>query len=241
MMDDLIPQAPTSRQCDSCGNVYELTPKYFPRLPGTQATFQATCKKCKKEKKRRKKLDSLEGKAVDAFVGRVISGGASVPHTAELLESLMNYFGGVNGFASMAMKQYWDSDPGSRMRSSMLEMVVRLATKNTEQGGARKPIQLYTEDELEKEINKRLEQAVLTYGGKRYINAPEEIHPAIGDPAANGPEHIVLPEGRTEDLAGRIEREAHRSLEAIQANAEAVGVPSVSGERDAGDRRKSKR
>ncbi len=221
----------TTRQCDTCGKVYDLTPKFFPRTPGTQANFQATCKRCKKVIARKKKLDRMEGAAVDTFIGRVISGGNNVPHTAELLESMMHYFGGVNGFASMAMKQYWDSPPGSRMRSSLLEMIVRLAAKNTEQGGARKPIQLYTEDELETEIDKRLEQAVLTYGGKRYLNAPsEEIPAAIGDPTANGPEHQFIPAGRTEGLAGRIEREAHRSLEALQADAAAVGVSPVPGQ-----------
>lgn len=228
-----------SRQCEKCSKVYDLTPKYFPRVPGTQSTFQLVCKKCKKEIARRKQLDKLESQAVDAFVGRVVSGGANVPHTAELLESLMNYFGGVNGFAGMAMKQYWDSPPGSRMRSSILEMIVKLASKNTEQGGARKPIQLYSEDELEQEINKRLEHAVLTFGGKRYINAPQEEPITATSPLADGPEHVVLPEGRTQDLASRIEREAHRSLEAIQAHAAAERVPQMLGERDAGDRGKS--
>ena len=218
-------EAPKSRQCDKCGNVYDMTNKHFPRVPGTQNTFQTTCRKCKAEIRRRKKLDKVERCAVDVYIGRVLSGGANVPHTAEMLESIMHYFGGVNGFASMAMKQYWDSAPGSRMRSSLLEMVVRLATKNTEQGGAKKPIQLYSEEELENEINKRLEQAVLTYGGKRYLNAPQEETAPAGLPIANGPEHIVLPEGRTEDLAVRVEREAHRSLEAIQAHAASEGVP----------------
>jgi hypothetical protein len=227
-----LPQLPkaSTRQCDTCGKVHDLTPKHFPRVPGTQTAFQATCKRCKKVIARKKKLDRMEGSAVDTFIGRVISGGNNVPHTAELLESIMHYFGGVNGFASMAMKQYWDSPPGSRMRSSLLEMVVRLASKNTEQGGARKPIQLYTEDELETEIDKRLEQAVLTYGGRRYLNAPSEEVATIGDPTANGPEHQLVPEGRTESLAGRIEREAHRSLEALQAHAAAVGVPPEPGQ-----------
>jgi hypothetical protein len=234
-------QKPESRQCDVCSKVYDLTPKFFPRVPGTQQAYQTTCRKCKKAIARRKKLDGIETAAVDSFVTRVVSGGVNVPHTAELLESLMNYFGGVNGFASMAMKQYWDSPPGSRMRSGLLEMVVKLASKNTEQGGARKPIQLYSEDELEEEINKRLEHAVLTYGGKRYINAPKEEasanSPAL--PLANGPEHVVLPEGRTQDIASGIEREANRSLEAIQAHAAAERVPSMLGKRNAGNRRKS--
>lgn len=229
----------SSRQCEKCSKVFDLTPKYFPRVPGTQNTFQLVCKKCKKEIARRKKLDKIEGAAVDDFVSRVISGGANVPHTAELLESLMNFFGGVNGFAGMAMKQYWDSPPGSRGRSAILEMVVRLAGKNTEQGGARKPIQLYSEDELEQEINKRLENAVLTYGGKRYLNAPKEEPLSAAAPIADGPEHVVLPEGRAEDLAGRIEREANRSLEAIQAHAAAELIPQELSERDAGNRRQS--
>lgn len=242
-MSDQAPEQPDVqyRKCEACSSILPLTPKNWSRSPGTQHTYRHTCKPCERKKKQQKKMARLESAAVETYLSRVVSGGAKVPHTAEMLESLMHYFGGVNGFASMAMKQYWDAAPGSRIRSSVLEMVVRLATKNTEQGGARKPIQLYTEDELEHEINQRLEQAVLTYGGKRYINAPEEVHPAIGAPAANGPEHVVLPEGRTQDLASRIEREAHRSLEAIQANAEAVGVSSVPSERDAGDRRQSKR
>lgn len=229
-----------NRQCDVCSKVFPLTPKYFPRIPGTQQAYQATCRKCKKAIARRKKLDGLETKALDSFVTRVVSGGANVPHTAELLESMMNYFGGVNGFASMAMKQYYDSPPGSRMRTSMLEMVVKLASKNTEQGGARKPIQLYSEEELEDEINKRLENAVLTYGGVRYINAPEEAQPVIpAAPVADGPEHIVLPEGRAQDLASGIEREAHRSLEALQAHAAAERLPQLLGKRNPGDRRQS--
>jgi hypothetical protein len=238
-MDDQEQPDVQYRKCEACGSVLVLSPKFWPRSPGTQHTFRHTCKSCERKKKQKKKMDRMENAAIESYLSRVISGGANVPHTAELLESLMHYFGGVNGFASMAMKQYWDAPPGGRIRNSVLEMVVRLATKNTEQGGAKKPIQLYSEEELEQEINQRLEQAVLTYGGKRYINAPEEVHATSGAPAANGPDHIVLPKGRTEDVAGRIEREAHRSLEAIQANAEAVGVSPLPVERDAGDRRQS--
>ena len=126
------------------------------------------------------------------------------------------------------------------MRNSILEMIVRLAAKNTEQGGARKPIQLYSEDELESEINKRLEQAVLIYGGKRYLNATtQDAATYAGLPASDGPEHLVVPKGRTEEPASGIEREAHRSLEAIQAHAKADGVSPVHVERDAGDRGES--
>lgn len=233
-------QPNTTRQCDTCSRVLPLDRKHFPGMLGTAHAFQMTCRKCKKAKKRQQQLDKIENAAVDAFVAKTVSGGSNIPHTAELLEGIMHYFGGANGFASIVMKQYFESPPGSRTRSGILEMVVRLASKNTEQGGARKPIQLYSEDELEQEINKRLEQAVLVYGGKRYINAtPQDAVTFTGLPASDDPNHLVVPAGRTEDAASRVEREAHRSLEAIQANAAAVGVPPVPGERDAGDRGES--
>jgi hypothetical protein len=229
-----------TRQCDKCSRVLPLDKKHFPHVPGGSHSFQKVCKKCKLRIRRDKHLDKLEGKAVDQFIARSISGGSNIPHTAELLESLMSYFGGANGFASIVLKQYFESPPGGRIRNSIIEMVTRLAAKNTEQGGAKKPIQMYSEDELEAEINKRLEQAVLVYGGKRYLNATaEDAATFAGLPASDGPEHLVVPAGRTEDAASRVEREANRSLEAIQAHAAPVGVSPVQVERDAGDRGES--
>lgn len=228
------------KQCDSCGKLLPESKLYFPHVRGGSHSFQPTCRKCKAKKKRERDLAKIESQAIDSFISRTVSGGSNIPHTAELLESMMHYFGGANGFASLVMKQYFESPPGGRMRNSILEMVTRLATKNTEQGGARKPIQLYSEEELEQEINKRLEQAVLVFGGKRYLNAtPQDTATFAGLPVADGPEHLVVPAGRTEDAASGIEREAHRSLEAIQAHAEAVGISPVQCERDAGDRGES--
>lgn len=222
-MSSLVPPEHTSRQCDSCGKVKPLDPTKYARIPGTQNAYRLTCRRCQKVQARKKKLDAIESSAVDAYIGRILKGGANVPHTAELLESLMHYFGGTNGFASLAMKQYWDSAPGSRMRNSVLEMIVRLATKNTEQGGAKKPIQLYSEEELEQEIDARLKQAVMTYSGG-YIDVQEEAAAkAAGSPSTDGPEHIQLPEGRIAELARGAYRATDGVLEALQADAKAMG------------------
>ena len=220
------------RQCDTCNVLLPLNLKTFPRAMGCTTVFQTTCKKCKKKLARQRKLEKIEGGAVDAFVSKVLSGGPNIPHTAELLESLMNYFGGVNGFAGIAMKQYWDAPPGSRTRSGILDMVVRLASKNTEQGGAKKPIDLYSEEELEAEIDRRLEQAVMIHGGMRCIdvNPSPPSSATAGLPPADSTNHIQLPEGRAADLARRADREAHGVLEALQANREAEGVPPLPGE-----------
>jgi len=230
------------RQCEECREIKPLERRYFPCIVGHTGTFQSVCWKCKQAKKRKSRLARIETEAIDKFSKGVTRGGSNIPHTAELLESIMNYFGGANGFSSLLMKQYFEAAPGSRIRNSILEMTVRLASKNTEQGGAKKPIDLYSEEELEDEINKRLEQAVKLYGSVRYVNAQVDPSSAAAHPTpalASGPEYFGVPEGRTEDFAVRVECEANRSLEALQAHAEADGVPPVPVERDAGDRGES--
>lgn len=212
-----------TRQCDNCKQVKPLTTKHFPRVVGTQHNYQWVCRPCKVKVKQQAQMERMERNAIGTYLSRTVSGGSNIPHTAELLEGIMHYFGGANGFASLVMKQYFESAPGSRMRNSLLEMVVRLASKNTEQGGAKKPIDLYSEEELEQEIDKRLRQAVMTYGGVRHIDVQEEKSDST-DAAPNGPDHFELPTGRVEELAERANREAHRSLEALQANREAERV-----------------
>lgn len=210
----------TERVCEICKLLKPI--KSFPRVVGTQSNYQTKCKSCKVKARNQLKLDRLEGEAVRTYLTKASDGGSNIPHTAELLEGIMNYFGGANGFASLVMKQYFESKPGSRMRNSLLEMVVRLASKNTEQGGARKPVSLLTDDELEAEINSRLELAVQNY---RIVDASQKANATACLPLADSPEHIQLPIGSVAELATRAEREAVGVLEAIQANSETDGVP----------------
>ena len=208
-----------------CQHVKPLNDKYWKRYGGKNGDFKTTCKTCDRKAVAAKRMDRIERKAVDHMLASVAIGGSNIPHTAELLESIMHYFGGANGFASMLLKQYFESPPGSRIRTSVLEMIVRLAAKNTEQGGAKKPIQLYSEEELEQEIDNRIRQvASLVRTGGKTIDAKSTA--AITDDQG----HIGLPVGGTEVAAGGIEVEAARSLEAIQAHPEAVGVPQGPGQ-----------
>jgi hypothetical protein len=226
-MSDSTTQPEQTRQCDNCKQVKPLDKRHFARIVGTQHNYQWVCRPCKLKLKQQASMEKMERNAIGTYLSRHVSGGSNIPHTAELLEGIMNYFGGANGFAALVMKQYFESAPGSRMRNALLEMVVRLASKNTEQGGAKKPIDLYSEEELEKEIDKRLRQAVLLYGGVRSIDV-EKDQPDSSDSIANSPQHFELPAGRIEELAGRASREADRSLEALQAHREAERVSSLS-------------
>ncbi|NDE18490.1 hypothetical protein EBZ80_26650 [bacterium] len=127
------------------------------------------CKTCRSsyERKRRKKkkdsrLDAIEQDAVDVFCKAARLGGSTIPHSAELIEVLLEYFGGVRGFGNVFMKQYYDSPPGGAHRTKMLETLVRLVNANTAMGGAKKPLSVWTEDELEEELRQRLMETAIT-------------------------------------------------------------------------------
>lgn len=222
--DEAMPEG--RKQCTECKLILPDTTKYFSNKPGCSHARQAICKKCRKSLARKAQMAKIEAKAIDMFVGRSISGGINIPHTAEMLEAMMANFGGVHGFAAIAMKQYWDAPPGSRIRSGVLEMVTKLAAQNTEQGGAKKPISLYSEEELEAEIEARINNVILLKQAGKCIDvkpeAPAELHVELPVPAL--PADVQLPVGRAAEIAGRIGRTADGVPSALPADAEAVGV-----------------
>jgi hypothetical protein len=227
---------PKDKQCIVCQHVKSLTDKNFRRYGGKDGDWKPTCKACERKAAKQRRMDRIEKKAVDHMLANAAIGGSHIPHTAEMLEAIMHYFGGTNGFASMLLKQYFESPTGSRIRTSVLEMIVRLASKNTEQGGAKKPIQLYSEEELEDEIDKRIRQVTsLCRTGGKIVDATAQSTATDADHQ----ELLGIPTGGVEGTSGGIEVEAARSLEAISADAAAAGVPRVPSERDAGDRGKS--
>jgi len=216
------------QQCEKCLLPYPLTKKHFARAAGCTHKFRRVCRRCQKKQKRQDALDKVEANAVDSFVSRMISGGANIPHTAELTEAIMNNFGGVNGFAALVMKQFWDAKPGSRCRSSMLEMISRITIKNTEQGGARKPIDLYSEEELQSEIDKRIEAILHLTNAKSVHDAVSQLPapaPAGSTAAPFGQQPLGLSDRRTQELAERAFAEACRGLEALSSVGDPVGVP----------------
>lgn len=155
------------KACRRCGELRPDTVDNFPiYAKGTDVC--AACvgaarrrKKALKAEARDRKIAAMETRAVDTMLSAVRVGGATVPHSAELLENVMDYFGGVGGFSAVMMKQYFDCKPGSATRSKMLEMMTRLVTTNAEQGGSKKPLTFWTEEELNAEIDQRLEEAAV--------------------------------------------------------------------------------
>lgn len=173
------PSSEPRRACLTCGKTHALVPKFWHKA---KDGFHAHCKKCrnagikkKRSAKRNEKLDEIEKGAVDLFLASARIGGANIPHSAELLEVLMRYFGGAGGFANAYMKQFFDAPSGGAFRTKMLDTVVRLVQANTAMGGAQKPLEFWTEEELQAELRNKL---VLAAQGMKLIDVtPERIAP----------------------------------------------------------------
>jgi len=153
----------TERKCIQCNKKFLLTEEHWHR---TKDGFHSRCKTCRnayekqaKRDREGKQLAELEKNAIDLFVAQARVGGANIPHSSEMLEVLMGYFGGVAGFANVYLKQYFDAPPGGAFRTKMLDTIVRLTSSNTAMGGAKKPLTLWSEEELDKELTQRLTEA----------------------------------------------------------------------------------
>lgn len=175
-----------TRTCAICGADKPLCHDHYRwRVQNGKGYFTAECLSCiakaKKQAKLRAKakrkaaLDKIEAAGVDIFCGSTVTGGSNIPHTAELVERVFQYFGGVGGFSAVLVKQYFDAQPGGSARSRLLETMCRLVTKNVETGGAKKPLQLWSEEELEQELAQRLNDAVATFQGVVIDGEAQEI------------------------------------------------------------------
>lgn len=184
-----------TKTCLQCKKTLPATEEHFHK---SKDGLHGRCKRCrlKHEKERRsrktqKKLDEMERNAIDSFMDSARIGGANIPHSSELVECVMEYFGGVRGFSNAFMKQYYDSPAGGSFRTKMLDTVIRLVSANTAMGGAKKPLELWSEEELDDELRKRLIETAITINalpvdaaiGMRLPEVePGEASPARGSP-----------------------------------------------------------
>ena len=137
---------------------------------GTHNSRTATCPECLRTNAQKRvvqreeaTLAGIEEQARRLFTRGASRGGENVPHVSEVLERVMTLFGGSGGFASMLVKQYYDAPPGSATRTKMLEAITKLTVQTSEMGASKKPLELWTDDELEEELDKRLEGIAANY------------------------------------------------------------------------------
>jgi hypothetical protein len=179
-----------TKACTQCGTSYPLTSEHWHK---SKDGWHAKCRKCRnsvdkrgRDKKRQKKLAEIERGAVDYFLASARIGGANIPHSSELLEVLLRYFGGVEGFGRAFMKQIYDAPPGGAFRTKLLDSVLRLIVNNTAMGGSKKPLELMTEEELEAQYRRDVLAAALAYHQKLEVKNEMRSVPAL--PAGQGDE-----------------------------------------------------
>jgi hypothetical protein len=218
--------------CNQCGRRLPETNEYF--KPKGNGRYDGKCRDCLRGKRREAKkrarertAQSVEDDALASFLSKASQGGENIPHSAELLERTMEYFGGSSGFAALIVKQYFDSPPGSGTRTKILETCVRLTLKNTEMGGAKKPMDQWTDDELEQELDDRLKRVAMQFQG-RIVDASTEETASLAA-SFSGPLRFI-PEVATEGFAEGVSQQADRSAEDVSADPSASGDAQMHGE-----------
>ena len=196
------------RVCIGCQQSLPADSKHFHK---SKDGFHSRCKKCRnkeavrgRKRKANAKLEQIEKGAVRLFTEAATIGGAHIPHSSEMIEVIMEYFGGVRGFGNAFMKQFYDSPPGGAFRTKMLDTVVRLVKDNTAMGGAKKPLDLMTEDELESDLRRQILLAVRQHvEGKTIDGKVLQNLPVVGA-GESGEAAGVLQAVSAADAGGRV-------------------------------------
>lgn len=176
-----------------------------------KGNVKATCKKCRlknaemtKERQKAQTMEGLEKESVSTFLKAASKGGENVPHISELLERTMTLFGGSGGFAQALVKQFFDATPGSAARTRILETLTKLTVQTSEMGASKKPLELWSDEELEGELDKRLEGIAATW---RVIDATQEPAEQLQriESTQRPEEYDTIPEGSaSRDTGGNL-------------------------------------
>ena len=172
-------------------------------------------------KKEEATLAGIEEQARRLFTRGASRGGENVPHVSEVLERVMTLFGGSGGFASMLVKQYYDAPPGSATRTKMLEAITKLTVQTSEMGASKKPLELWSDDELEEELDKRLEGIAANY---------QVIEAQPSEPDLLGLTDHGLAETSVDGPPSGDISEVMRSGEDVQPDSDSGGDAQVQGE-----------
>lgn len=220
--------------CGDCGQTFPLSKDHFAvRRNGEWDTRCLACRarrnRGKKLKSKQKDMKAIETGAASAFVKAAARGGENIPHSSELLERVMEYFGGSSGFAAMLVKQYFDAPPGGSHRTKLLEGIVRLVTKNTELGGSKKPMTQWSDEELEAELDGRLRRLTMNMEGS-LLRVEVTPQTASDFAAAFGQPHGLIPGFPAEGIAGGAGGSPDRGIEALPADGRPSEDSPVQGE-----------
>lgn len=159
-----MPSHPLKRCDGTCGIFCEVADaeRYFDRDSQSKDGFKKICKACRSEQAAlHESADALKQlQHIDRSILRRLAnarpGGPNVPHSADLLERIYTIIGGANGMAALLMKTFMQAAPGSPTQQKILAQIMALTHQNTEVGGAKKPVDLLSDEEVDAEIERLL-------------------------------------------------------------------------------------
>lgn len=156
---------PAMQECLECKESLPVNANYFDRDRGNVNGFKHICKECRAEKRDRdeesevaKRIKQFDHKALLALEKIIEGQGSAVPHIAEILQRMMEVFGGASGYARHTMNQFLACPPGTAQRTKVLQIISAMTTKVSELGAAKVPRELMTDEELERCIEERIKR-----------------------------------------------------------------------------------
>ena len=157
--------------CKQCAESFEDDALNFPMYNKSRSrclkcvTARKRAQKEKRQQYRAKVVAQTEEKILDTFCKEVKhkGGGSRIPHSAELLESAMTLIGGVDGLSALIVKQMLQAKEGGAIRNKCLELLTRLVTTNTELEGNAKNLELWQEEEIQAELDRKLKEAAMDF------------------------------------------------------------------------------
>ena len=97
-------------------------------------------------------LEAIRKAGLNALATYLRAPGTKIPHAAEALEAATEALGGVGQIWAYAGSILYSPDAKMREKIGILEMYQRLLLKTTEVGAAKKPIDIMTDEDVDREF-----------------------------------------------------------------------------------------
>jgi hypothetical protein len=167
MPDEILPPDPSvAKECSVCMEEYPSTTEYFHEDKTAEDGLRRDCKSCRKIKTegdeqsaialRVEQLDRDTLKALNALNKTAVPG-ATVPHIAEIVESLIAAFGGRDAYAQHVVAEFLMAKPGGAIRAKYVGFIQQGIVKSTESGAVSVPNHLKTTEQLIAERQKTID------------------------------------------------------------------------------------
>lgn len=148
-----------TKSCARCAE--ELPIEAFDRDASKPDGYKSHCKKCRAAALESRRLQQA-GQVLQELQNGLIRnlahskpGGPDLPHIAEVCQSIIHLFGGVDGMAQQFLANYIAAKPGSLTRERMLSNLMKMNAVVSDSKKVEMPVELMSDQDLQAEIEER--------------------------------------------------------------------------------------